>query len=110
MSTVDCPAERLVSARLFGNRHKLELLLALASAEDGAVSLSELADANGGVSPSVYYAPIRDLTSAGLVERVAPVPGERRRWYRRSGHRFWASAATPLAELVAAHDSAGGGS
>lgn len=106
MSIVDCPAERVVSARLFGNRHKLELLLALVSAEDGAVNLSELAEVNG-VSASVYYAPIRDLTSAGLVERVAPVPGERRRWYRRSGHRFWASAATPLAELVVTRDAVG---
>lgn len=98
-----------MSVRVFGNRHKLELLLALAGAKDGAVSLSELADENG-VSASVYYAPVRDLTSAGLVERVPPAPGERRRWYRRTGHGFWDSAATPLSELVTTSGSVGGGS
>lgn len=98
-----------MSVRVFGNRHKLELLLALANAKDGAVNLSELAEDNG-VSASVYYAPVRDLTSARLVERVAPVPGDRRRWYRRTGHRFWDSAAPPLTELVVSSKSMGGGS
>jgi hypothetical protein len=43
-----------VSAVLFGNRHKLELLTALVEAGDDGVSLSDVADAQG-VAASVYY-------------------------------------------------------
>jgi hypothetical protein len=43
-----------VSAVLFGNRHKLELLTALVEAGDDGVSRSDVADAQG-VAASVYY-------------------------------------------------------
>jgi hypothetical protein len=99
MSIVDCPAERALSVRVFGNRHKLELLVALAGTEDDGVNLSELGIERD-VPPSVYYAPMRDFIEAGLVEKVPRVSGERRRWYRRSRHRFWEHAPELLRELA----------
>ena len=95
--------ERRISVLLFGNRHKLDLLAALAEAGDGGVSVSTLADRHG-VAASVYYAPLTDLMEAGLVVRLDPVPRDRRRWYVRVEHRAWRSLrslAQDLAELEA---------
>jgi DNA-binding IclR family transcriptional regulator len=91
MSLVECPPDQRVSVILFGNRHRLELLAALANTAEDGVSLTQLALARG-VSASVYYAPLRDLMSLGLViRREAPDPRDRRRWYHRSEHRLWDS-------------------
>jgi hypothetical protein len=90
VSLADCPPRRRTSALLFGNRHKLELMAALATAEDGRVNLSLLADGQG-VPPSVYYSPIRDLITAGLAARLTPVQGDRRRWYARTENDLWES-------------------
>lgn len=73
---------------LFGNRHKLELIAALASAGDEGVNLSELA-ARQGVAASVYYAPMDDLLRAGLVEKLPRRLPDRRRWYRRTEGSVW---------------------
>ena len=93
------PPTRRVSALLFGNRHKLELLAALAEADDRGVNLSLLAD-DQGVSSSVYYGPLRELMAAGLVRRLNCVPGDRRRWYQRADHPIWNAAGSVLAELA----------
>ena len=85
---MDCPAERRVSAVLFGNRHRLELLAALADAGDEGVNLSDLAKAQG-VLANVYYAPLRALLEAGLVDRLGKTSGDRRCWYRRRESRVW---------------------
>jgi DNA-binding transcriptional ArsR family regulator len=77
-----------VSAVLFGNRHKLELLTALVEAGDDGVSLSDVADAQG-VAASVYYGPLRPLIDAGLVERLGRRAEGRRCWYRRRENAFW---------------------
>ena len=93
--------ERRVSVLMFGNRYKLDLVAALAEAGDGGVSMSKLAEEHQ-VAASVYYAPLTDLLEAGLVVRMDPVPGDRRRWYARSGARAWGSLralAHDLAEL-----------
>lgn len=100
MSLVDCPPSRRVSALLFGNRHKLELLTALANGQDGPVNLSLLA-ARQGVSPSVYYAPIKDLIGAGLVQRLVSEPGDRRRWYGPTENSFWVVVRSVATELAA---------
>jgi hypothetical protein len=89
-----------VSALLFGNRHKLELLTALANAEDGRVNLSLLATAQG-VPASVYYGPIRTLIDAGLVQRLAPQPHDRHRWYGRTESPLWACIRALVGELAA---------
>src|SRR5690242_19024016 len=102
MALADCPAgHRRVSAVLFGNRHKLELLAALAEAGDEGVNLSQLSEAQG-VKPSVYYGPLRDLMRAGLVDRLGRKSDDRRCWYGRRQNRFWdcvRSLATVLTEI-----------
>ncbi len=87
-----------MSALLFGNRYKLDLLAALADAGKGGVSVSALAAAHK-VPASVYYAPLKDLLEAGLAIRLAPVPGERRRWYVASKHRVWRTVRVLAREL-----------
>ncbi|WP_370945334.1 hypothetical protein AB5J62_40635 [Amycolatopsis sp. cg5] len=101
MSLADCSPGRRVSAAVFGNRHKLELLLALAQAGDQGVNLSALSDERG-VFTSVYYGPIRDLIEVGLVERLGRMPGDRRCWYRRRESTLWdgvRAVAVDLAEF-----------
>ncbi|MCK2241838.1 MULTISPECIES: hypothetical protein [unclassified Crossiella] len=73
---------------LFGNRHKLELLAALARAGDNGVNLSDLA-VQQGVAASVYYPPINDLLRAGLVDKLPQRLPDRRRWYRRAEGSVW---------------------
>jgi hypothetical protein len=77
-------SERWLSACLFGHQHKLELLEALAGSADGRINLTGVAT-DRGVTPAVYYAPVRDLIGLGLVDRVERVPGDRRQWYQRCG-------------------------
>jgi hypothetical protein len=104
--------ERSLSACLFGNRHRLELLVALAEASDGRVNLGALA-AERGVQAAVYYGPMRDLLAMRLAVRVELVPGDRRRWYRRAGgDRVWEAVAVFAAGLrghLAAITGSGGG-
>jgi len=88
-----------MSAVLFGNRHKLELLVALAEAGNEGVNLSTLSDTQG-VSPSVYYGPIKDLISVGLAERLGRVSNDRRCWYRRRHSGFWNGFSSLAGELA----------
>lgn len=99
----ECVPGRRVSAVVFGNRHRLELLVALAEAGNEGVNLSQLSEAQE-VPASVYYGPIRGLISVGLVDRLGRVTGDRRCWYRRRESRFWdhvRSLAGELAEVEA---------
>lgn len=101
MVLAGCPPDRQMSAALFGNRYRLELLAALAESGDRGVNLSQLAE-DRTVAPSVYYGPIRDLLNAGLVERLGQITGDRRCWYRRREYGFWntvSSLAQRLAEI-----------
>jgi hypothetical protein len=88
MSLAECPPGRRASLLLFGNRHRLELIAALAGADDDGVNLSELA-VRQGVKASVYYAPVNGLLRAGLVEKLPQRLPDRRRWYRRTGDAVW---------------------
>lgn len=82
-------ARQDVSVLLLGNRHKLGLMAALATARDGRISLSELAAAHG-VSTAVYYPPLKDLIALGLARQAEILTGQRRRWYERCGDpRVW---------------------
>jgi DNA-binding transcriptional ArsR family regulator len=99
VSLLECPPERRVSAVLFGNRHRLELLAALAHAGDEGVNLSDLANVQG-VSANVYYAPLRALLEAGLVERLGKTSGDRRCWYRRRESKVWAGVRFLTKELA----------
>jgi hypothetical protein len=43
MALAGCPPDRLMSAAVFGNRYRLELMVALAEGGDEGVNLSQLA-------------------------------------------------------------------
>jgi hypothetical protein len=93
---------RGLSACVFGQRHKLELLAALATASEGKVNLSELATANA-VRSSVYYPAVKDLISAGLLCQLSGAGQDARRWYQRRGSAaLWASVEGLTDELRAA--------
>ncbi|MGY1440103.1 hypothetical protein [Streptomyces reniochalinae] len=64
---------RRLSAGVFGNRYRAELIAALAAGSDG-FCLGDLALTRH-VSPSVYHPPVRTLVTLGLVERLDPAPG-----------------------------------
>ncbi|MFF5211070.1 hypothetical protein [Streptosporangium sp. NPDC000396] len=82
-------AQQDVSVLLLGNRHKLAVVTALARSRDGRVNLGELAVVHG-VAASVYYAPVKDLMTLGLVRQAEIAAGQRRRWYERCGDtRVW---------------------
>jgi hypothetical protein len=72
---------RSFSAKLFGNRYKAELMLALVHAGTQGVCMGDLAIRHG-VQASVYRSSMRALMDVGLVEEVPRVAGERRRWHR----------------------------
>ncbi|MDP4510005.1 hypothetical protein [Nonomuraea turcica] len=82
---------------MFGNRYRLEVLEAFASAPEGQVNLGRLAVRHG-VQSAVYYPVVRDLLALRMVSRVTEVGRDRRRWYRRTGgDALW----EPLGRLVA---------
>ncbi|MFE2750531.1 hypothetical protein ACFXGA_00855 [Actinosynnema sp. NPDC059335] len=99
MSLAECPPGRRASLLVFGNRYKLELLAALATAGQEGVNLSALADEQG-VSASVYYGPVEDLLQAGLAEKLPRQLPDRRRWYRRTEGAVWQSLRTLAEELA----------
>jgi hypothetical protein len=86
---------RRVSSAVFGNRHRLELLLALAAAGDGGVCVKDLADSCG-VATSVFHAPLRALIAAGLVQRRGELGHNRRVFYAFTDVGAW----TRLPQLV----------
>lgn len=94
---------RRLSAGIFGNRYRAELIAALAAAGEGGVCLGDLALTQQ-VSASVYLPPARTLIALGLAERIPPRTGERRRWYRSCGSaQAWQSLAATVARLQEHH-------
>lgn len=91
---------REVSAKLFGNRYRAEVLLALAVSDSRGVCLGDLAVSRS-VASNVYQAPVQALVDAGLAVRVPREPGERRQWYRRSDDvELWRCLADLLGRLA----------
>ncbi|MGW1163461.1 hypothetical protein ACWD5Q_30335 [Streptomyces sp. NPDC002513] len=90
---------RRLSAGVFGNRYRAELIAALAAAGDQGVCLGDLA-MDRQVPASVYLPPVHTLITLGLVQRVPPATGQRRRFYRRCGSaQAWQSLAATVARL-----------
>jgi DNA-binding IclR family transcriptional regulator len=81
---------RAVSEVLFGQRYRLEAMVAIASAEDGLVCLTDLAQQLG-IPPSNLQNPLRDLVRCGLLSRLPP-DGSKRRYYQRNESLAWAFA------------------
>ena len=79
---------RLLSEVLFGQRYRLEVMVAIAESTTGQVCLSDLAEQLGHRGVSNIQAPLRDLVRAGLLTRL-PASDSRRRWYRRENSLGW---------------------
>uniref|UniRef100_UPI003C7AD0CB hypothetical protein n=1 Tax=unclassified Streptomyces TaxID=2593676 RepID=UPI003C7AD0CB len=94
---------RRVSAKLFGNRYRAELMLALAQAGAQGVCMGDLA-LRQGVPPGVYRAPMEALMSLGLVEALPATAGERRRWHRMTAQSSLWPLLRPLLDRLAEGD------
>jgi DNA-binding MarR family transcriptional regulator len=81
---------RALSEVLFGQRYRLEAMVAIASAPDGLVCLIDLAQQLG-LTPSNLQKPLRDLTKCGLLSRLPP-GDSKRRYYQRQESLAWAFA------------------
>jgi DNA-binding IclR family transcriptional regulator len=88
---------RRVSSVVFGNSHRLELLLALTAAGEEGICVKDLADSCA-VATSVFHAPLQALIAAGLVARRSARGHNRRVFYAFTDVGAW----TRLPELV--HD------
>ncbi|WP_433828650.1 ArsR family transcriptional regulator [Actinoplanes sp. CA-015351] len=86
---------RQVSSAIFGNKYRLELLLALASAADEGICVKDLADACDAPT-SVFQPQLRALMSAGLVRRLPQLGQNRRVFYALTDMSTW----TGLRRLV----------
>ncbi|MFE7128348.1 hypothetical protein [Streptomyces sp. NPDC057617] len=95
---------RRVSAKLFGNRYRAELMLALAHAGTQGVCMGDLA-VRYGVQSSVYRAPMGALMSLGLAEALPAVAGERRRWHRITAQSSLWPFLRPLLDCLAEETS-----
>ena len=78
---------RGLSHAAFGQRYRLECMLAIADSSDGLVTLSGLAGQLG-VAPSNLQHPIRSLVLTGLLTPLAS-GDSRSRFYLRSDSAAW---------------------
>ena len=78
---------RDLSETMFRQRYRLELMVAVATSDDGLVCLIDLA-ASLGVTPSNLQRPLADLTSASLLTR-RDAGDSRRRYYARNQSLAW---------------------
>jgi DNA-binding transcriptional ArsR family regulator len=78
---------RAVSEVLFGQRYRLEVMVAIASSQDGLVCLTDLAK-DLELTPSNLQNPLRDLVRCGLLSRLPP-GDSKRRYYRRNESLAW---------------------
>jgi DNA-binding MarR family transcriptional regulator len=88
----------MYSRKLLGHAYRLELLAALAAAEEDGVVISDLAKRRG-VSASVYYPPLEDLGQLGMIARV-PESGSRRVRYVAVTSPAWAGVARLASDLA----------
>ena len=87
MASLDRVHLQRLSQVAFGQRYRLQVMLAVAAAEDGFVSLSALARELD-VATSNLQGPIRALVALGL---LAPVPhgDSKHRFYMRNPSAAW---------------------
>ncbi|GAA3348900.1 hypothetical protein GCM10020358_69110 [Amorphoplanes nipponensis] len=79
---------RHVSSAVFGNKHRLELLLALFAAGEGGICVKDVADSCGAPT-SVFRPPLMALVDAGLVRRLPAFGHNRRVLYAFTDVRAW---------------------
>lgn len=86
-----------LSAILFGQKHRLAVMAAIAQS-DGLVNPSDLAAELGFRAQSALQQPLKDLTAAGLLTRQ---DGIGRVYYRRNQHTLWTAALDLLSQALA---------
>jgi DNA-binding IclR family transcriptional regulator len=79
-----------MSEVLFGQRYRLEVMIAIASSEDGLVCLTDLAKQLELTASNLQH-PLRDLVRCGLLSRLPP-GDSKRRYYQRNQSLAWAFA------------------
>lgn len=87
MTTADRLALRRLSRTVFGQDHRLELMLAIRDAEDQIVTLSELASTLG-LPASSLQRPFHALISSGLLT-LLPAEPSRFRYYQANRSAAW---------------------
>lgn len=85
--SVDIAGLRALSRAAFGQTYRLEIMLAIAEAEDGLVTLTDLARTLG-LSTSNVQAALRSLVAAGLLSQ-RPKGGDRRKYLSRNPSLAW---------------------
>lgn len=78
---------RALSLVLFGQRYRLEVMVAIGRSADGIVCLTDLSR-DLGVTTSNLQNPLRDLVAAGLLSRL-PSGDSKRKFYRRNTSLAW---------------------
>ena len=86
-----------LSSIVFGQRHRLAVMAAIAQS-DGLVNPTDLASDLGFRAQSAIQQPLKSLESAGLITRV---DGSGRVYYRRNPHTLWESALELLSQALA---------
>lgn len=81
---------RALSQVAFGQRYRLELMLAVAGTKDGIVCLTDLAHAMN-VTMSNLQQPLKALVATGLLSPL-PAGDSRRKFYLRNPSTAWAWA------------------
>jgi hypothetical protein len=79
---------RALSRQIFGNRHRIEVMVAIASG-DKHFYLRDLS--NRTLIPDATIAPIVRELSTDLVKALPRATGNGRRYYERQDHPAWAS-------------------
>ena len=97
------PQVQELSEIMFGQRHRLALMAAIAQS-DGIVNPSELADILGFRAQSSLQMPLKRLVDAGLLTRISGLEG--RVYYRREDSHAWAFALELVARALTSEDAA----
>ncbi|WP_236739557.1 ArsR family transcriptional regulator [Mycobacteroides abscessus] len=88
-----------ISYALFGQRHRLAVMAAIAQSSDGRVNPSDLVKEHGFPSQSSFQKVFPGLVIAGLIKRVDGV--DRRVYYERQPSAAWTLAIELLAKALA---------
>lgn len=103
VSYAQSPTVQELSAIVFGQKHRLAVMAAIAQS-DGLVNPTDLAAELGFRSQSSLQQPLQSLTNAGLLTRQ---DGMGRVYYRRNQHSLWGAALELLSQALSADIPAG---
>jgi DNA-binding MarR family transcriptional regulator len=98
------PQVQELSETMFGQRHRLALMAAIAQSEDGIVNPTDLVETLGVRVQSSIQIPLKRLVDAGLLTRIAGLEG--RVYYRREDSHAWAFALELVARALTSEDAA----